>query len=338
MKMHFLKKRKLHITFIIALVGVLAAAAWANARTATAPPSSSARLQTASVSQQTDNQDIWSKAIFNVTNISCGGCVDTIQKAVAGLPGIGTVRVDLNSATAAALYDSRLMQDPQAIARAITSSGYPATLKTIITSEQLQQEAAESAALEKRYIASVGHLNIARRDYRIELGHARSRYEQIYGADTFSSTSGKALLQRLELQIARRMVDEAIKHQEVDRAGYSIEQDKVDEAMQAYLEQRKITLEQLKADLVKNDYPFDYFKQKFDQRVRLKHYLEDIVFAGSVDPDDREQRYSNWLVNARTLAAVKYYDKGLDALAASSAAGSCGGSGSCSGGGCSAAR
>ena len=88
-----------------------------------------------------------------------------------------------------------------------------------------------------------------------------------------------------------------------------------------------MTLEQLKRNLEDNGYPFDYFRRKFGQRIRLQDYLEEKVLSDSVDPDQRQQRYGNWLTNARTLAKVVYYDKKIESLVKAGSGSSCGGGG-----------
>jgi hypothetical protein len=105
----------------------------------------------------------------------------------------------------------------------------------------------------------------------------------------------------------------------------------MEQALAAFVGERKTSLEELKRNMASSDYPFKYFMRKFEQRVKLQDYLEQVVLADSLDPADRRQRYGNWLTNARTLAKVVYYDKNLEALI--KAGSGCGG-----GGGCSASR
>lgn len=273
----------------------------------------------------------WSKAILSVSNLSCGGCIDNIKKSVATLAGSGNVNVDLTSGIAEVMFDGNILKDPQTIAQVISEAGYPAAIQKTIAPQQLKAELDQAAEKAKTHIATVGRFNVPRKDFEIELGHARSRYEQIYGPDTFSSPKGKQLLTRIEAQIAMRLIDEAVKMQEVERAGYSIPQNRVEQALSSYAGERKITVEELKRNMESNGYPFDYFKRKFEYRVKLQSYLDEIVLAGGMDTQDRQQRYGNWLANARTLAKVVYYDKNLEALVKA-------GSGGCSSGGCSTSR
>ena len=312
---------------LIAVAGIFAlAASWTLAKSNGSSPLAKAG---------DGNGRSWSKAVFAVSNLSCGGCIDTIKKSVGAVPGTGEVTVDLRSATAEVLFDGNRVKDPETIAQVITDAGYPAKIQGVLAPEQLNADLANAAEQSKSHIATVGRLNVPRKDFEIEVGHARARYEQIYGTDTFSTAEGKQLLQRIESQIALRLVDEAVKLQEVDRAGYDLPAGKVDLALSEFVAEKKTTLEALKREMASNDYPFDYFKRKFESRVMLQNYLEEIVLADSIDPNDRQQRYTNWLTNARALAKVVYFDKNLEALVNASSGGGCSGGGS---GGCSVSR
>ncbi len=276
--------------------------------------------------------------------MSCGGCVENIKACLAPLPGIGTISVNVASGSAEVYFDSNRLTEAQKIADAITGIGYPAKIERLLSANQVRQELTLATNRARKHIASVGNLEIARKDYDIELSHARNRYEQLYGVDTFTKPQGAQLFQRIKVQIAQRLIDEGIKLQEVDRAGYSVPSTKVEAALTEYIQQREITIDQLKSNMQANDYPFNHFQKKLTQRVRLQSYLDEKILAKSIDPDDRQQRYANWLANARTLAKVVYYDKDLEALVKAGGDGmSCSGSGggaSCSGnsGSCSGSR
>lgn len=332
----FLFRNKHRIILCITVAGFLAtAASWTLAKSNTAPPQPLKVVGTDGGSADSEADLRWSKVILSVSNMTCGGCIATIKQSVAGVKGTGSVQVDLASATAEVLYDGNIISDPQVIANAIKDGGYPAKIQRRITSRQYRREMIEVTENAKINIAKVGRINIARKDFEIELDHARSRYQKIYGADTFSTPQGKQLLQQIQTQITRRLVDEAIKNQEVDKAGFTIKDGSIDQALLEYTNAKNITLDQLKSDLEANGYPFDHFKKKFGQRVKLQRYLEEEILTGSIDPDDSRQRYGNWLSNARSLAKVVYYDKSLEALAKSGSGGGCSGGGS---GGCSVSR
>ncbi len=331
------------VTLIVGFT-LITAVTWTSARSIHTAPTVSQAAQPAGVSTPAAVKSTWSKAILSVTNMSCGGCVENIKACLAPLPGIGTISVDVASGSAEVYFDSNRLTEVQKIADAITGIGYPAKLERLLSANQVRQELTLTTNRAENHIASVGNLEIARKDYNIELNHARNRYEQLYGVETFTKPKGALVLQRIKVQIAQRLIDEGIKFQEVERAGYSVPSAKVEAALAEYIQQREISIDQLQSDMQANDYPFNHFQKKFTQRVRLQSYLDEKILAKSIDTDDRQQRYANWLANARTLAKVVYYDKDLEALVKAGGGGvSCSGSGggaSCSGNGkvCSASR
>ncbi len=311
--------------FAVALVvGVVLgiAASWTNAKTNTAKVTSS----------QTDNSAVnpdWARAILTVSNLSCGGCIENITASLAPLPGIGKISVDIATGAADVYFYPNQLTDPQKIVTAITTAGYPAKIERIVAAEQVQAELAQFARRAEVHIASVGQLEISRQDYAIELSHARARYQSIYGDNVFSDTRGEQVLDRIKAQIASRLVSDGIKLQEVKRAGYQLSSQRVAKALKDYLTQRRLTLDQFKTDLENSNYPFDYFQKKFAQRVLVQSYIDERVLVDSTDPDDRQQRYANWLSNAIALSKVVYYDKSIEDLTKSGNSAGCGGS-SCS--------
>ncbi len=282
----------------------------------------------------------YSKVELAVSNLSCGGCIETIKASLKPLPGVGNVSVDIATGSADVYYDAGRIKHPEQMTKAITDAGYPARIVRIVSAEQVSKALELAAAKAKTAIASVGQQEIPQQDYLAELSHARTRYESIYGPDVFTGTRGSQVLAQVKAQIATRLVSEQIKLQEVDRSGYRIPAQRVEQALQTFLNERNTTMTAFQKDLEANGYDVDYFKKKFAQRVRLQSYLDERILSGSIDPDDRQLRYASWLANARSLAKVVYYDKEIESLvqSAGSGGGCGGGSSSCSGGGCSASR
>lgn len=262
--------------------------------------------------QTSTTQDNLSSALLKVDNLSCGGCIETIKKALIPLPGVAGVDVNLGAGTASVQFDADKLADPETIANAITQSGYPARLQKVLSPEMVRQEQAAANARSREFIAAVGKIEISRISFDTELNHARSRYESIYGADLFSGERGNQLLKRLKYQIAGRLVEEAIKMQEVDRTGIVVQPERLDAAMAELASSKGKTVNQLEKELESNGYPAAYFKKRLANQLRLEAYLEEHILSGLTDPSDRQQRYSDWLNNARLLTKVVYYDKSLE--------------------------
>ncbi len=64
---------------------------------------------------------------------------------------------------------------------------------------------------------------------------------------------------------------------------------------------------------------------KFENRVLLRHYIEEQVLGGVASDYDKQQQYLAWFKNARGLSKVTIYDKQLERLTQNqSAGGGCG--------------
>jgi copper chaperone CopZ len=244
------------------------------------------------------------KVVFQVDGMSCSGCIATIKSSLAGYKGIRDIVVNISGGTADVYYDSGKIKDLEPLASSITASGYPARISQVMTAEQLKDEDALSASRAKFYIASVGGWDISRTDFDTELAYAANRYKGAYGQNVFSGSRGKNVLDSIK-------VDPKLLDREFDN----------------YLAQKNIDPAGLKDALEKSGYPFDYFMRKFENRVLLRHYIENQVLSNAASDYDKQQQYLAWFNNARTLSKVTIYDKQLERLTRNqSAGGGCGSS------------
>lgn len=314
---------------MITVVALAAAATWTIAKSSDTTNPTLQRLEQTSLNKETTLSPSWSKATLTISNMSCGGCIDNIKASLAPLPGIGKISVDVPSGSANIFYNPNKLGDVQQIATAITTAGYPAKIERLVAAEKVSAENALFAKRAETHIASVGRLEIPRQDFAIELAHARSRYQAIYGDKIFSQARGAQVLDRIKSQIISRLISEGVKLQEVERAGYQVSPQRVAKEMNNYLEERQLSMDQFKGNLSESGYALDYFKKKFAQRLRVQAYLQEIVLKESMDEDDRQQRYTDWLINAKSLAKVIIFDKGLEDLVNAGISSGCGGT-SCS--------
>lgn len=101
-------------TFLFALVlGVSGAAMLPFAVPASAQ--SASKLVAANEQTQT----------FAIENMYCAACPITVRKAMEGVAGVKSVKVDFDAKTATVVYDPSAAT-PEAIAAASTNVGYPA--------------------------------------------------------------------------------------------------------------------------------------------------------------------------------------------------------------------
>jgi copper chaperone CopZ len=64
------------------------------------------------------------KQIFEVENIKCGGCMNTIRKGLEQMPGISSAEPDNALGTVAVDFDAQIV-DSAAIVQKLADMGYP---------------------------------------------------------------------------------------------------------------------------------------------------------------------------------------------------------------------
>ena len=269
----------------------------------------------------------YSKAELVVQGMSCSGCINEIKSSLAKFDGIGEVLVDLSGGRVEVYYDDTKLKEIDQIASAITSVGYPAALTRTLSKAEIQKENSLYASKSKIYIAAVGGWEIARSDFDIEMNHARTRYEQIYGKEVFNGEKGATLIQRLKAQVASRLITEGIQLQEIQKAGFKLSDQKVQSEFESFLSQKGMTRQAFIGMLEESGYDYEYFINKFENQVRIKRYVDEKVFSGVSNDVEKQQLYSDWFNNARLLARVVYYDRQLESAVKSNSGGSsCGNS------------
>lgn len=255
-----------------------------------------------------------SKGVLDVQGMSCSGCIYTIKSSLTGIEGIGEVLVDVSGSRVEVFYDEQKLKDLSRIASAISSSGYPATLKHTLTAAEIEKENDYLSSRAKHYIVAVGDWDISRDEYRVELSYARKRYEKVYGQDVFSGSRGDALLQQLKSQVVSRLITEGIQMQEIRKAGFKLPSQTVQSEFDAFLSQKGMTQGSFKRALDDSGYDYAYFLKKFENQIIINRYVEEKVLSGISNDIEKQQQYSDWFNNARLLAKVVYYDRNLETI------------------------
>jgi copper chaperone CopZ len=262
------------------------------------------------------------KVIFQVEGMSCSGCIYTIKSSLTDFDGIQDIIVNISAGVTEVYFDSTKIKDVNLLASAITASGYPARVSQILTADQLKKEQDIADARAKSYVASVSGWDISRTDFDTELIYAKNRYQQAYGEDIFTSNRGKGLLDTLKAQVVSRLINEGIQMQEVQRTGYRVDLDVVDQEFEKFILKKELDFESFKASLEEAGYSFAYFMKKFENRVLLNRYLDEKVFNDAATDFEKQQSYLAWFNNARVLSKVVIYDKELERLTQNQSAGS----------------
>lgn len=106
-------------TLILAIAVVtLGGVGWMTGTIAT--PAASQSASTQAVQDQTET--------FAIQNMTCALCPITVRKAMDGVAGVKSVKIDFDAKTATVVFDPAVT-NAAAIAAASTNAGYPASVK-----------------------------------------------------------------------------------------------------------------------------------------------------------------------------------------------------------------
>jgi len=265
-----------------------------------------------------------SKVVLNVSNMSCSGCISTIKGALAGYSGIKDILVDVGSGKAEIYYDRKKLKDLTGIEKAITDSGYPAKITKTYTPEDLRKERGMVASKAEYYIASVSGYDISRADFEMELNAARQRIRKAYGDGILETAQGRELANRLNAQVASRLIEEGILLQEIKKSGYELNEDIVNSELEKHIKNSGKNGNEFQQSINDKGYDYGYFKKKFETRLLINRYLDEKVLAGASTQYDKRRMFASWFKNSKLLTEVVYYDKDLEKIALNSnASGSC---------------
>lgn len=308
---------------MVLLVVLMAAAAFALQYSGEKSVTEPAIEQDASVKPSELGPDLH-KAVFKVDNMSCSGCIATIEGSLSGFQGIEDVFVDLGSGRAEIIYREGQGGDAKKMAQAITQSGYPAKVLMVLSPEEIKKERALAASKAKYCVASVNGYDIARADFDMEMNAARKKYREEYGKDLFKTPRGKSLEARLQGQILSSLIEQGTLLKQIDRSGFVVDDGVQKAELAAYIRKNGNDEKALQKAVMEAGYSYDYFKKRFENGVLINRFIEEKVVAEGATPVEKQQAFARWFNNAKAQTNVAYYDKDLERAARQqTAAGSC---------------
>jgi copper chaperone CopZ len=254
------------------------------------------------------------KAEYIVEGITCSSCIQDIKDCLGDISGVQTVLVDPSSKSVQVYYDDSLISDNKVISDALSKRGYSSTLSGFYTTDELKKTISLKASKSENYIASVGGLDISREEFKKQVDIEKAKYENIYGSQIFISSRGKQLIENMKKDIFARLVDESVVLQEIVKSGFKLKADEVDVALTKYLKPKNMTISEFKSYLAKQNTDYDYFYRKFSDRVLINKYLEKNVYKEFGSDYEKQQQFSSWFNNAKTIAQVVIFDKDLESL------------------------
>ncbi|HKL25379.1 MAG TPA: cation transporter [Desulfuromonadales bacterium] len=249
-------------------------------------------------------------AEYDLQKMTCGSCVANIENALADVRGVGDVQVDLTRETGRVQFDPAVT-DAEAIARTISAAGYPATLRTQMSAEELAAMRNEESRLAQKYMARIGDRYVTRLEFEERIDQAID--QNAPGSPQAVSAAWRQIwnemLQRELLLAAAAENDVLVQPGEVD-------------ARLRQITDRHPGLE----DRIIAEYGSrENFRKRLREDMIIQRNLDEHVVAGVSAPGKRQSLLQSWYADLNRSTEVKIFDPRLKALS-TAATGGCGGS------------
>lgn len=236
------------------------------------------------------------QAELSVGNMTCGSCVSNIEKALAGLDGVGQVDVSVTLGSAKVMFAAASLT-PQQIAGVISAGGYPASVRRVLSAEEVASLHDEQQRLEGRFVGRIGEYLVSKEEFS---GSSRL-------GDAESKAAWQSLVQRqLLLQDAER--NGVVVHDDEVRLEIDALRGKHD-GFDAYVEKRYGNPEAFFASMKEN--------------MIINRNIEQNVLQARQGP--RQQQLDRWYQGLAAATEVVIFAPALKAATSTSSSG-CGGS------------
>jgi copper chaperone CopZ len=255
-------------------------------------------------------------AELNVTNLSCGSCVNNIQQALAKVDGVGTADISVTNGRGQVTYDPTRTSSA-AIVKAVTDAGYPSTVRIDLSADDYQKLQSESEQLSAAYVARIGSRLLSRDDFSQALRLRRT-------ADLGGSNSSFDSPQ-LQAQVWKEL-----KEREILLAAADVNKIVVqDEEVNLEIERIKGSNPDFEKTVKSRFGSPEQFFTKVKENMIINRNIDLNVIAGVQTDRDKQLRFTEWYNDTLQKTDVLIFDpaiKQAEASGSSSCGGSCGGS------------
>lgn len=245
-------------------------------------------------------------AEYQIEKMTCGSCVQNIEKALTKLKGVGTVEVNLTSNRGRVTFDPEII-DSQSIAEVISQAGYPASLNLELSPKDYAALQQEQSQLGQQYVARIGDRLLARSDFEKLVRQRSGKAVPTDQENQVWKTVWQEVLQR-ELLLAAAEKNQVIVHDgEVDA--------RMDQLQQSHQGLEQMVLERY-GDMAG-------FRKSLREDMIIDRNLEDHVYAGTKGPQERLVKLRSWYAGLQKNTEVIIFDPRLKTANQGGCGGAC---------------
>lgn len=236
-------------------------------------------------------------AEYQIERLTCGSCVNNIEKALLGLDGVASVEVNLTSNRGRVTFDPVAL-DSRVIAETISAAGYPATLRLELDALEYADMQQEQSHLGQKYLAKIGTRLLSRSDFeQLLMQRSPGPRDQPQDERVLKLVWNEMLQRELLLSAAERnrvIVQEG----EVDA--------RLDELRKQHQELDQVMTERYGS--------VDGFRKILREDMTISRIIDDHAYAGNESHGEKQAKLQNWYANLEKNTEVIIYDPRLKAL------------------------
>jgi copper chaperone CopZ len=222
---------------------------------------------------------------FTVNNMNCPACVITVTEVTTKLPGVENASVSLAAQDVTVKFRDKKIS-PEDIKQAIAKAGYPTRLDGIF--------AGDGKSVNDPVVATVNGKPIFAHDMNIPLTVDGSPAARPDVTSSFFSVIGKEILLK-----------------EADSHTVVVQPYEVEAYVQEIFQKHAVAREEFAEWMNKNYGSPEKYYQVVGQRIGIKKLLDDNFAAGSLDPQERNEKTLKWAGDLFKKADVRILDQGF---------------------------
>jgi len=251
---------------------------------------------------------------FTAEGMTCGSCAAKIEKALTPVTEIRNIEVDptLDQVT---LYHTPVSPDKiKMIEALITSTGYTGKFTKSYSYDEVQTSQKQYDHNNEDWVALIGDVPITREDFEIQTRSELTRYTKAYGKEFLKDDHGRSIKDSVHQKVIVRLRDQAYMLAGIKQDDFIITETQIDQAYQDYLNGQKISETELSSKLKKNGYSIEYFKAQHQTQTMIDRYIEERIYRGEEDGNERHQLFQTWLSGLQKTFRVQYLDQNVQQL------------------------
>ncbi len=249
-------------------------------------------------------------AELQVKNMTCGSCVGTITDALEGVSGVEKVDVSVTTGIGKVTFNPSLV-DAEKLASTVTATGYPATVKQLLSSDQYHALQNEETRLATSYVARIGETLIS----RSEFGQQIAQYLKSKGMQDRPEARSQAIGQTWQATLQKTLLLQAAEKNQVVVQDGEIELriERVQKGIPNFDE------------YVQTRYGSrELYRQRLKEEMIISRNIDQFVLSKVNNKMSHQQAFNRWFQSLVDNASITIFDPQIKQIAGS--AGGCAGS------------